>query len=100
MKTMGYDQEYAAKDGYGAYRGLVLDPNGKPLADPDRIRPGDQYLVPERTAPAAPGARAVRAADAAAPAGPAAPTPPPRSEPAADRPRARPAEAPPAAPAG
>jgi hypothetical protein len=99
MKTMGYDQEYAAKDGYGAYRGLVLGPNGKPLADPDRIRPGDQYLVPERTAPAAPGARAVRAADTAASTGPAAPTAPPRSEPAADRPRARPAEAPAAAPA-
>jgi hypothetical protein len=98
MKTMGYDQEYAAKDGYGAYRGLVLDPNGKPLADPDRIRPGDQYLVPERTAPAMPGARAVRAADTAVSTGPAAPTAPPRSEPAADRPRARPAEAPPAAP--
>ena len=52
MKTMGYDQVYPAKDGYGAYRGLVLGPNGKPLADPDRIAPGDQYLVPERTAPA------------------------------------------------
>jgi hypothetical protein len=94
MKTMGYDRVYPTKDGYGAYRGLVLDPNGKPLADPDRIRPGDQYLVPERTAQVAP----VRATDTAPPVPPAAPAAPARTEPAAERRRARPADAAPATP--
>ena len=31
MKSMGYDRVYPAKDAYGAYRGLVLDAEGRPL---------------------------------------------------------------------
>lgn len=53
MRMMGHDRSYPAGDGYGAYRGLVLSPDGRPLADPDRIRPGDQYLVPQRAEPRA-----------------------------------------------
>jgi hypothetical protein len=73
MKSMGYDLVYPAKDAYGAYRGLVLDPEGKPLADPDRIRPGDQYLVPEQTTRGAP-ARSASSLRSTSPPPPAVPT--------------------------
>ena len=102
MKSMGYERVYPAKDAYGAYRGLVLDPEGKPLADPDRIRPGDQYLVPEQTTRGAP---AREPATAPPPAAAAVATPPVAKPPVTKPPVAKPpvtkppVSAPPAAPA-
>lgn len=46
MVDVGYDSIYGKEAGYGAYRGIVLAPDGTPLRTPDRISPGDEYLIP------------------------------------------------------
>lgn len=46
LKQQGYDKRYDKSSAYGAYAGVVKTPEGKPLATPDRIRPGQEYLIP------------------------------------------------------
>jgi len=48
------EQGYGPAAGYGAYAGLVRSPDGKPLPNPDRIAPGQEYLVPLRAPTVAP----------------------------------------------
>ena len=36
--------DFGKETAYGAYLGLVVDPNGSPLTNPDLIIPGDEYL--------------------------------------------------------
>jgi hypothetical protein len=50
LAQQGYDKRYGKDTAYGAYLGLVLDTNGNPLHNPDRIRPGQEYLVRVGTA--------------------------------------------------
>ena len=50
LAQQGYDKRYGKDTAYGAYLGLVLDANGKPLRNPDIIQPGQEYLVPVGTA--------------------------------------------------
>jgi len=49
LKHEGYDQSYDKKSGYGAYKGLALGGDLKPLTNPDKINLGQQYLVPVGT---------------------------------------------------
>lgn len=42
----GYDKKYGKEAGYGAYSGLVAAPDGRTLKTPDRIAPGQEYLIP------------------------------------------------------
>jgi len=46
LAQQGYDKRYGSDLAYGAYSGLVLDAAGNPLANPDRIRPGQEYMFP------------------------------------------------------
>jgi hypothetical protein len=46
MKKLGYDRLYGKDTAFGAYTGIVLGPDGRSLSTPDRIRPGQEYLVP------------------------------------------------------
>jgi hypothetical protein len=46
MKQLGWDSVFGADSAYGAYHGLVQNPDGSTMAKPDRIRPGQEYLVP------------------------------------------------------
>jgi hypothetical protein len=46
LKQMGYDGLYGKDTAYGAYRGIVRTPKGTPIANPDKIKPGQEYLVP------------------------------------------------------
>jgi hypothetical protein len=46
MKELGYDRVYGPDSAYGARTGMVLGADGKPLKDPDRIQPGQEYLIP------------------------------------------------------
>ena len=56
LQEQGYAALYGRSTGYGAYTGLVRSSDGTPLANPDRIRPGQEYLVPiMRAAQPAPG---------------------------------------------
>ena len=56
LQEQGYATRYGPSTGYGAYTGLVRSPDGAPLTNPDRIRPGQEYLVPvARTTAPAPG---------------------------------------------
>lgn len=49
LVQQGYDKRFGKDVAYGAYLGLVLAPDGKPLNTPDRIRPGQEYLIPVGT---------------------------------------------------
>jgi len=56
LQEQGYATLYGRNTGYGAYTGLVRSSDGTPLSNPDRIRPGQEYLVPiVRAAQPAPG---------------------------------------------
>ena len=46
MKSLGYDRIYARDEAYGAYRGLAKSPSGQTLTQPDRLTPGQEYLIP------------------------------------------------------
>jgi len=46
MKQVGWDSIFGADSAYGAYHGLVQHPDGSTMATPDKIRPGQEYLVP------------------------------------------------------
>lgn len=46
MKSLGYDRIYGGDEAYGAYRGIAKSPSGQPLSKPDRLTPGQEYLVP------------------------------------------------------
>jgi len=44
LQEQGYATLYGRNTGYGAYTGLVRSSDGTPLTNPDRIRPGQEYL--------------------------------------------------------
>jgi hypothetical protein len=46
MKKLGYDRLYGKDTAFGANTGLVLGADGRKLNTPDRIRPGQEYLIP------------------------------------------------------
>lgn len=46
LKQQGYDRRYGKDTAYGAYAGVVRMPDGSALEAPDRIQPGQEYLVP------------------------------------------------------
>jgi hypothetical protein len=46
LKERDYGLLYGKSTGYGAYAGIVRSPDGTPLANPDRIVPGQEYLFP------------------------------------------------------
>lgn len=46
LVEQGYDKKYGRETGYGAYANVGRDPRGKPLKSPDRIKPGQEYLIP------------------------------------------------------
>jgi hypothetical protein len=46
MKSLGYDKIYGRDEAYGAYRGVAKSPSGQPLSKPDRLTPGQEYLIP------------------------------------------------------
>jgi hypothetical protein len=46
LKERGYDRKYGSDSAYGAYAGVAVDSNLRPLKNPDRIDPGLQYLIP------------------------------------------------------
>jgi hypothetical protein len=48
LKQAGYDHVYGKDAGYGAYAGVPRATDGSPLTTPDRIRPGQEYLIPAR----------------------------------------------------
>ena len=50
LAQQGYDKQYGKDVAYGAYSGLALGPNDKPLNAPDKIRVGQEYLIPVGTA--------------------------------------------------
>lgn len=59
LKQLGYDGIYGPDTAFGAYRGVVRHPDGRTLTSPDRIKPGQEYLVPrlsdrQRVAPTTP----------------------------------------------
>ena len=46
LAQQGYDKLHGKEVAYGAYLGLALGTDGKPLSTPDRIKPGDEYSIP------------------------------------------------------
>lgn len=46
LRQLGYDRQYSKDLAFGAYAGVVRTPDGALLATPDRIRPGQEYLIP------------------------------------------------------
>ena len=46
MKALGYDRLYGRDTAFGAYQGLVRYPDGRTMSSPDRITPGQEYLIP------------------------------------------------------
>jgi hypothetical protein len=46
LQEQGYARLYGRNTGYGAYTGLVRSSDGTALTNPDRIRPGQEFLVP------------------------------------------------------
>lgn len=46
LKEQSYDQRFGKDTAYGAYKGVVRMPDGTALETPDKIRPGQEYLVP------------------------------------------------------
>jgi hypothetical protein len=77
LKEQGNDQRYSPASGYGAYVGAARAPDGSVLANPDRIRPGQEYLVPRAGAAATVSPEAARSASglrSTSPPPPAVPT--------------------------
>ena len=50
LAQLGYDKEYGRNSAYGAYLGVAKAPDGRPLENPDKIKPGQEYLIPVGTA--------------------------------------------------
>jgi hypothetical protein len=50
LAQVGYDKEYGRDSAYGAYLGVAKAPDGRPLENPDEIKPGQEYLIPVGTA--------------------------------------------------
>src|SRR3954463_14454416 len=50
LAQQGYDKQYGKDVAYGAYAGVARAPSGQPLENPDRIKPGQEYLIPVGTA--------------------------------------------------
>jgi hypothetical protein len=73
LAERGYDKKYGPSKAFGAYLGLAVDSNLEPLKNPDRIEPGQEYLIPIRKV-----ATPVPPPSPSAPAPAPAPTPPPR----------------------
>lgn len=46
LAQQGYDKRYGKDVAYGAKLGVALGVDGNPLPNPDKIRPGDEYLIP------------------------------------------------------
>lgn len=46
MEKLGYSRMYGKDTAFGAYTGMVLGPDGRSLSAPNRIRPGQEYLIP------------------------------------------------------
>jgi hypothetical protein len=46
LQEQGYARLYGRNTGYGAYTGLVRSSDGTALTNADRIRPGQEFLVP------------------------------------------------------
>jgi hypothetical protein len=46
LAERGYDQKYGRDAGFGAYLGIAVDSQLRPLKNPDRIEPGLEYLIP------------------------------------------------------
>ena len=46
LEERNYGLLFGKKAAYGAYTGIVRSPDGAPLANPDRIKPGQEYLFP------------------------------------------------------
>ncbi|MGY8679567.1 hypothetical protein Q2941_17480 [Bradyrhizobium sp. UFLA05-153] len=49
LAQLGYDKEYGRDSAYGAYLGIAKAPDGRPLENPDKIKPGQEYLIPVGT---------------------------------------------------
>jgi hypothetical protein len=49
LAQQGYDKKYGKDVAYGAYAGVARAPSGQPLETPDRIKPGQEYLIPTGT---------------------------------------------------
>src|SRR5258706_7006227 len=50
LAQLGYDKEFGKDVAYGAYLGVARAPNGHSLETPDKIKPGQEYLIPIGTA--------------------------------------------------
>jgi hypothetical protein len=50
LKQMGYDKTYGKDTAYGAYSGVARGVDGSQLSNPDKIKPGQEYLIPVGTA--------------------------------------------------
>lgn len=46
LKQQGYDRLYGKNTAYGAYEGVVRTPDDRPFVAPDKIKPGQEYLIP------------------------------------------------------
>lgn len=46
LKQLGYDTTYGKETAYGAYEGAAKGLDMKPLRKPDKISPGQQYIIP------------------------------------------------------
>ena len=68
MAQLGYDKLYGRESAYGARTGLVLGADYRPLGNPDRIEPGQEYLIPIGATSATEPDRRPRAAPASDPA--------------------------------
>jgi RHS repeat-associated protein len=45
LRQLGYDKTYGKNVAFGAYLGIAKGLDMKPLSTPDKIRPGQQYLI-------------------------------------------------------
>ncbi len=50
LAALGYDKVYRNDVAFGAYLGVAQTPEGEPLKNPDRLKPGQEYLIPIGTA--------------------------------------------------
>jgi hypothetical protein len=46
LKELGYGRHYGTEVALGAYLGMALGVDGKPIPNPDRIEPGQDYFIP------------------------------------------------------
>jgi hypothetical protein len=46
LKQQGYDRWYGRNTAFGAYERIVRTPDDQPFVAPDKIKPGQEYLVP------------------------------------------------------